>query len=68
MKKASLLFSLAISIFFVILGYYLCFVKPEPTDINPNIPKIIGMVCMVFFGILTIVSLKKLVSKKSHEK
>jgi hypothetical protein len=63
MKKASLLFSLAVSIFFVSLGYYLCFEKPEPIDIDPAIPKIVGVVCMVSFGILTLVSLKKLVSK-----
>lgn len=63
MKKASLLFSLAVSIFFVFLGYYLYFEKPEPTDIDPAIPKIVGVVCMLFFGILTLVSLKKLVSK-----
>lgn len=63
MKKASLLFSLAVSIFFVFLGYYLCFEKPEPTDINPAIPKTVGVVCMVFFGIITLISLKKLVSK-----
>lgn len=63
MKKVSLLFSLAVSLFFVFLGYYLCFEKPEPTDINPAIPKIVGVVCMVSFGILTLVSLKKLVSK-----
>lgn len=63
MKKASLLFSLAVSIFFVFLGYYLCFEKPESTDINPATPKTVGVMCMVFFGILTLISLKKLVSK-----
>lgn len=63
MKKASLLFSLAVSIFFVFLGYYLCFEKPEPTDINPAIPKTVGAVCMVFFGIITLISLKKIISK-----
>jgi hypothetical protein len=63
MKNISSLFGVIVAVFFVFLGYYLCFEKPEPTDINPAIPKTVGVVCMVFFGILTLVSLKKLVSK-----
>lgn len=62
MKKIGGLFSIMISFFFVCLGYYVCFEKSTQVE-NPTIYKVVGGICMLFFGILTILGLKKIFSK-----
>ncbi len=61
MKKANLFFSLGISILFVFIGYYLYFEKES--DLNLLLLKIVGGLCMVFFGIIALINLKKIISK-----
>jgi len=63
MKKSNLLFSIGVSSFFVYLGYYLSFMKELPSDINPYLSKTVGIICMVFFGAILIMSIKKMFSK-----
>ncbi len=65
MKKINFIFSLAISVLFVFIGYYLYFEKSAQSD-NPTLLKIAGAICMLFFGAWTLIGLwglKKLFTK-----
>jgi len=62
MKKIGGFFPIIISFFFVYLGYYVCFEKSTQVE-NPTIYKVIGGISMLFFGILSILGLKKIFSK-----
>ena len=65
MKKSSLLFGIGISALFVMLGFYLYFEKSVQQDVsNPSLIKIIGVICIVFFGIMTLLGIKKLFTSK----
>jgi len=58
MKKSKGLFSLGISILFVMLGIYLFQIKAETIDSSfALISKIVGVICIVFFGSIVLLSL-----------
>ena len=64
MNKSILLFGISSSILFVILGIYLYTTKAETIDSSySNFRNIIGIACIVFFGITGLISIKKLIRK-----
>ncbi|HLF53033.1 hypothetical protein [Flavobacterium sp.] len=65
-NKSKLLFGIASSMLFTILGVYLYSTKSEQSDsLNPTFVKNIGIICIVFFGITCIIGLKKLLTKSN---
>lgn len=69
MKKSSLLFSIGVSILFVMLGLFLYFEKSAQNDIsNPTLIKIAGISCIIFFGTITLIGIKKFFSSNQANK
>ena len=64
MNKNNALFGVGIAILFVILGLYLLLEKAtqEGTS-NPLLIKIIGIICVLFFGSLAVLGLLKFIKK-----
>ena len=62
--KSKLLFGIGTSILIVILGIYIYTTKSQIIDSSySNFRKIVGISCIVFFGINGLICIKKLVSK-----
>jgi quinol-cytochrome oxidoreductase complex cytochrome b subunit len=61
-NKLILLFGISTSILFIILGIYLYTTKSIDPSYS-NFRKIVGIACIVFFGINGLIGIKKLVSK-----
>ena len=64
MNKSKLYFAIGTSILFVMLGIYLYQTQSETIDSSYSLMKIIGIACIVFFGIVGLIGLKKLLSIK----
>ena len=63
-NKSKLLFGIGTSILFIILGIYLYSTKAETINTSyANFTKIVGISCILFFGIIVLISLKKIISK-----
>jgi quinol-cytochrome oxidoreductase complex cytochrome b subunit len=63
-NKSKLLFGIGSSILFIALGIYLYTTKSETLDSTySSFRKIVGIACIVFFGITGLIGLKKLTSK-----
>ena len=63
-NKSKLLFGISTSILFVVLGIYLYTTKSHTIDASyANLTKIVGIACIVFFGVTGLIGIKKLVSK-----
>ena len=63
-NKSKLLFGIGTSILFVVLGIYIYTTKFQTIDSSySNFRKIVGIACIVFFGITGLIGIKKIVSK-----
>ncbi len=60
--KADGFLGISIAIIFVAIGYYLYFEKASQKDIsNPMLVKIVGGVCMLFFGLFALLAIIKMI-------
>lgn len=65
-NKLKLLLALVGSIMFVVLGVYLLFVwSEEPGVSNPLLKKILGVITVLFFGVVGILGIIKILRNKS---
>ena len=63
-NKSKLLFGIGSSIIFIVLGIYLYTTRSETIDSSYSaFTKIVGIACIVFYGIIGFINLKKLTSK-----
>jgi cytochrome c biogenesis protein CcdA len=64
-NKSKLLFGIGTSILFVMLGCWLYFSKStQQNSVQPWIIKLVGVINIVFFGIIGITAFKKLLDRK----
>lgn len=62
-RRKRYLFGISGSLLFVYLGWWLYYSSHTQTLLPPNVVEIIGIVAMAFFGIATIIGIKKYFSE-----
>jgi nitrate reductase gamma subunit len=64
MKKTSALFGIGLSIIFVIIGLSLITKKTSSIEfLTPATVKVVGVVCVTFFGSITLIGLYKFLKR-----
>ncbi len=59
------LFGIGTAFLFILLGYYLYFVKAAEAETNRTLIEIAGLATMIFFGFLAILGIKNAVTGKN---